>query len=556
MTKKKVFPRIDLRIPTIEHDINADGRKVIPLHIVPPAETRVRFPAKGNATAARSFDFAPWYGRGIDTITYACQQQTERFLCTHDGDRSVASVVSYCSNGLVRFLDYLLIRSVAMRCSLTLADIDRELIDGYLSFLDDGKLSTNSQKANYKATKSVLLPLCQRGLISWVDVGDDATFPSNPFPNAHRKSKGERPLPKAQRRAFTAAIKTAVMPLLYDTAEPTSEILAFALLVIALHTGRNTTPLLELSIDCLRAHPKEAMQFLVVYKRRGHRQSLVVQRDDVAKGVESTPTVRPTVVRLIRRVIELTATLRQEAPDHVKDRLWLFRTTKGNDIGAVSTLTNERLGKAAARLVKRARLVDADGQPLRVNVNRLRKTFVNRIHEILGDDLVTTAVAAGNTPKVTGDHYLRLGENAQRKWMFMGRALTTELMTATLGATEKTPAGRCTDNKHGQFAPKKDGATCMSFLDCLRCRNYVVTGEDLYRLFSFYWRIYRERERIGKVTWKRNYAHIVRLIDRDVIEPGIKKKIFKLAEVNAARELARTSPHPFWSLDGILESLQ
>lgn len=96
----------------------------------------------------------------------------------------------------------------------------------------------------------------------------------------------------------------------------------------------------------------------------------------------------------------------------------------------------------------------------------------------------------------------------------------------------------------------------MSFLDCLRCRNYVVTGEDLYRLFSFYWRIYRERERIGKVTWKRNYAHIVRLIDRDVIEPGIKKKIFKLAEVNAARELARTSPHPFWSLDGILESLQ
>jgi hypothetical protein len=180
---------------------------------------------------------------------------------------------------------------------------------------------------------------------------------------------------------------------------------------------------------------------------------------------------------------------------------------------------------------------------------------VNRINEILEDDLVTTAAAAGNTPSITGNYYLRPGGDAERKWSFMGKSLTTELKTATLGATQKTPVGQCTDNRHGQFAPKRNGATCMSFLDCVRCRNYVVTGEDLYRLFSFYWRIYRERDRIGKEKWSKHYAHIVRLIDRDVIGPGIKKRLFKRIDVDAARELARTEPHPFWTVGGMVGTL-
>ena len=184
----------------------------------------------------------------------------------------------------------------------------------------------------------------------------------------------------------------------------------------------------------------------------------------------------------------------------------------------------------------------------------MRKTFANRINEILGDDLATTAIALGNTPQVAGRNYLRPGENAQRNWSFMGAALTQELLTATLGATEKTPTGRCTDSKQGEHAPK-NGATCMSFLDCLRCRNYVVTGDDLYRLYSFYWRVVQERGRMEKRKWQKHYAHIVRLIDRDVIKTGIDKKIFAQHDVDAARERARTDPHPYWRTDDILEAL-
>ena len=169
---------------------------------------------------------------------------------------------------------------------------------------------------------------------------------------------------------------------------------------------------------------------------------------------------------------------------------------------------------------------------------------------------MAAARAAGNTPQVLANHYLRPGENARTNWRFLGKMLVQELTTATLGATEKTPNGRCTDNRQGQYAPKRDGATCMNFLNCLRCRNYVVTGDDLYRLFSFYWRVYAERSRMEIRKWDKHYRHIIRLIDRDVIAAGIKRKVFRQAEVDVARERARTEPHPYWSTQGLLEAMQ
>ena len=96
----------------------------------------------------------------------------------------------------------------------------------------------------------------------------------------------------------------------------------------------------------------------------------------------------------------------------------------------------------------------------------------------------------------------------------------------------------------------------MSFMNCLRCRNYVITGDDLYRLFSFYWLIVRERDVVEKRKWRRKYAHIIRLIDRDVIEKGIQTKVFARTRVDAAREKARVSPHPFWSNSSSLEIMK
>ena len=80
-------------------------------------------------------------------------------------------------------------------------------------------------------------------------------------------------------------------------------------------------------------------------------------------------------------------------------------------VGIVTALDDRTLARAIKILVKQNNLVDSDGKPLRINVGRLRKTFIiNRIYEILDGDVVTTAVAAGDTVRVIELKYMRPGE--------------------------------------------------------------------------------------------------------------------------------------------------
>lgn len=373
--------------------------------------------------------------------------------------------------------------------------------------------------------------------------------------------KGEKPLSKAQRNAFSAAVKIEALPLLDENVQITGSLLAYAVLVVALHTGRNTTPLLELTPECLIAHPKDSTMFLVLYKRRGHTSHKVALRADSNQDLdlEAMPTVRANVVKLLRRVIESSDDLRKQAPRHLQNSIWLYRPTVNNVAtpkGLISCVGQSMITFALTKLVKKHKLVDTDGKPMRINISRLRKTFVNRIFDILGGDIVGTAMAAGNTASVTEVNYLRPSEDAQSNWRFMGQALVNELLSDTLGATERTPVGNCTDPVQGEYAPKREGAICMSFFNCLRCRNYVVTGDDLYKLCSFYWRVIHERSRMDKRRWEKQFAHIVRLIDRDVIAEGVSKKIFNKQQVEEARERARHDPHPFWKTDTVMAEIQ
>lgn len=555
MAKRKIFVRTDLSVPQIEHSQDAAGNVVILPEAIPPTNTMVRFGR--NASSSRSFNFARWYGSGINPITYACQRQIERFIASQDGALSGSTVANCCNSGLRYFLDYCMLRATAFGRELALSDVNRDMIDGYLSHVAGMGVSTTTQRHYYTKTKSVLLALGRRGLIPLVASGDMATFPRNPFPSTNRKAKGETALSKRERQAFTMALREAIKPLWVDDAHVTGELLVFALLIVALHTGRNTTPLLEMGRDCLRSHPKDNTVFLVLWKRRGYNTSKVALRaeSNAESLLESTPSVRTNVERLIRRVMSLTEPLDAEVPDEIKGRVWLYRrTNKG--AGQVTTLTNGALELPIKRLVVEHGLIDSYGKPLRINVSRLRKTFAKRIFELTGGDLPTTAAALGNTPQVADQNYLAPGEDTRRNWQFMGEVLVEELLTRSIGATYKdTPVGRCADSVNGQYAPKREGATCMSFMNCLRCKHYAVTAEDLYKVFSFYFRVLAERSRMDKRRWAREYAHIPRLIDHYIVAEGVRRGTFKATAVEAARERARTLPHPYWSVD-LIDSLE
>lgn len=550
MGSRKLFTKTDLSIPQIEHSHDLVGNVLILPEAIPPTNTRVEFPR--NACSVRRFEFAGWYGIGIDSITYACQRQIERFLAGQEGNVAPRTVVAYCTNGLRNFLECCALRATAFGRDLVLADVNRDLIDSYLSHLARRGVASTAQKSFYSQTKPVLLALGRRGLIPLVISGDAATFPRNPFPNNDRKTKGETALSKHERQAFAMALKHAIKPIWTDDVTVTGDLLVFALLVVALHTGRNTTPLLEMGRDCLRSHPKDGTVFLVLWKRRGYSSNKVALRSesDTERLLESTPSVRTNVERLIRRVMALTECMDAEAPDDLKGRVWLYRSRQDNQITA---LTPNRLASAINRLVDEHGLTNSDGDPLRLNISRLRKTFANRIFELTDGDLAITAAALGNTPRVTDQHYLAPGPEARRNWRFMGEVLVKELLTETIGATyADTPLGRCSNPVDGQYASHHEGEYCTSFMNCVRCKNYAVTAEDLYKLFSFYFRVLGERSRMDKRRWAREYAHIPRLIDHYIVAEGLRRGMFKPPAVDAARERARTNPHPFWSVDMIV----
>jgi len=550
MGKRKIYIETDLTVPQVEQRLDPDGRVVLFSEYMRPANTRIEFGR--NSTRKRSFDFARWYGLAIDSVTYACQKQIERFLAGQDAEIEISTLTSYC-DGLHHFLDYLVLRAVAFGREITLTEIDRDVIEGYIGYLGNRSTSVSYCKTQYTCTKPVLQALGRRGLITLVTSGDSATFPRNPYPNSNRQSKGEDPLTKGQRQAFAAAVKEAVMPIWQDDVQLTSELLSYAFFIVALHTGRNATPLLEMRRNCLHAHPKDGSTFLVLWKRRGHNTSKVILRADSThkRLLESTPTIKTNVERLIRRILTRTEPLLSSAPDDIKERVWLCQSRAyGQTKGKVIALSDNHLEEAIRKLVIKYKLTDSNAQPLRINISRLRKTFANRIFELLDGDLATTAIALGNSPQVAGRNYLMPNDDARRNWRFMGEVLVNELLSRTIGATyHGTPMGHCSDPVNGQYAPKREGATCINFLNCIRCRHYAVTGDDLHKLFSFYFRVLSERTRMDKRRWARGYAHIPRLIDNYIVAEGIERGIFTLEAVQTAREHARAESHPFWSFD-------
>lgn len=502
-----------------------------------PRVTVVRFPP--SPLPSRTFDFAPYYGTGSDEVTSAIQQQVCRFLQGKDRQLEIPSIITICRLGASSFLRFLRIEAVYHRRPIVLADINRSMIDRYITHVRVELSTPSGQRRTYSTAKSLILSLSARGLVEARDI-----FPENPLPRTRGEGRPAKSYSQAERRAIARALKEAVMPLFQATYEkPTSHMLVYCMFSIALRTGRNLTSLLEMDINCLHPHFKEGMKLLVVAKRRSPIESSMPVRTHAFD--ESIIGVMPDTVRLIQRVIELSETYRNEAPEELRNRLWLFRA-KGRFI----CLASSHLTLAARELSERFHLTSEEGTPLKVNTARMRKTFANRVFEITEGDLQATASATGHTPRIADDHYLVPDQQSERNWRFMGEMLASELNDGKLvTGSEPTPVGRCRDNKHGEYAPKS-GAHCTNFLKCMRCRSYVVTADDLYKLFSFYWLLVGERENVTSRQWSRHYGSLVRAIDRDVAERGVALKLFTQDEVDRARRQASDSPHPYWSERG------
>lgn len=545
--------------------------------------------------AGRTFDFRRWLYVGRPEQAAAGSSLPDKSDCNkqmvHAGRDGMVEALrnvlwnipsveartklTYCRDGVTNWFEFLDYRDAAGQPVYELVEINKEVIQGFIHWLkftketdtECGRLSFVSAKTIFCQVKSVLQHLVRQGALP------EGLFPKNPFPNSGRAYIGHKP--------YTKKVMTAIMAALYHDIKAIREglhhlnesnILALYLLVIAARTGRNTTPLLELTRDAVLPHPikPDKLGLLVTFKRRG--RNTLVQAFEKPQEIKDMISLPMDALTIYHEVVSMTEPLVAEVQHGERNRLWLYRSTSLCHLGKVGSLSETTMLSAVRQLVDRHGLTE-DGKPLRLNISRLRKTFAQRIWQLTGGDLIATAEQLGNTPAVAGQSYVavtpemmanfrRLGILMHADWagklddlafleeLARETGIPRETLRDIAVGYNNTGVGRCTDPRHGAKAPG-DGSLCTRWLECFRCPNQLVMESDLHRLFSFYFLLLNERNYISREKWNNLYAPIIQIIDMDIIAPNLRTKenpkgCFEPYRVNKARSEAEVNPHRMW----------
>lgn len=488
-----------------------------------------------NTSSARTFSFSTYYNQGYDEVLKICQDCIEKLLIqafkTNQKTYSYVTIISYCNSGLTKFFDYCSLVQAGLGHQMTAGDINKTVLIEFISYLKSLDVSPGAQKTYYNRAKHVLINAHRQGRLPLIDI--KSLFPKNPFPNSNRKAKGQRPLGKNERRQIVRALNTE-MKRIYGSDTPMSGFdLSICVLSIGLSTGMNPAPVLTLQADCVQPHPlKSTQRLLVAFKRRGNATQVVSLRQ--SQDLALIRSVKLNVVDAIDLIVERNADFRKGYSD--PKHLLVYQSK-----GQVRGLTSGMLKANIKLLIERHRLTDDDGKPMTLNMMRLRKTFVNRIWELSGQDPLIAARHGKHTPETANQHYWEAPPEAEAGMRFIGEIRIKNLLETNIENLPKTntPVAGCRDNIAGHRAPK-NGTVCTELLGCFRCKSFVVTDEDLYRLLSFYWAVVRERDTFGAKRWKKYLRHIIRIIDEEIAPK------FDAETVKTIREKANREPHPYW----------
>lgn len=494
-----------------------------------------------NPSGHRRIDLSHWLGRGIDAWVWACTDQLRSMLA--GGEMSCATVHAHATQGL-EFLFQFLVVSTGPAQPQELGPSHTRL---YVSWLKKQDWSYSTQRARYSHGKSVLVDLVKKRIVL-----DHATlFPVNPFPDSHNRMNSPTALSQAERLRFAHALREDLIAIHHKRfAGSESAALVVHLLAVAFRTGANLTPFLEARRDCLRQHPfMPNLMLLELFKRRGNATKLVNLR--YSNEQDQSRAIPMDGVALIRKVQQNTQPLVAGAKAEHRDRLWLYKDGRPNYVSRVAVLTRATLSLGITALVARHSLRGDDGEPLRLNLSRLRKTVEQRLWALSGGDLIATAALMGHDPKIADRHYLACTQQIRENAAFVGEALAAIYSKGSSDGDGRaiipilpagSPTGRCKDPYNGDKAPK-NGEPCDDFLSCFACTSYTIVGSpaDLHRLFSFYWYLEREAVRARSADWRAEFRNTMDLIDRFTADK------FEAGMVATAKTRAKSEPLQFWA---------
>ena len=517
------------KTPAITIDLAADSDASGAIVALPP-----------NPRNHNIIDLRPWLGHGFDDWVWAAATVLKARL--HSGNYSVASIVSFAANGMKVFLPYLTGNQggiVPSRPSdMTATDVVR-----YIAWLRLKYPNGSTAKNYYSAFKSVLVGLMDYGFI---DQSHDVLLPANPFPMNGATTRGETPLSQSEMERLAAALKLDLIAIHHGGFSGLdSEALVVLMLIVGMRSGINTTPLLEMKRDCLGPHPFMPNLMLVrTFKRRGKGAQLTSLRQTNIHDLAAS--IPMDGVAVLKMVLGMTQNLVAEAPDGIKDRVWLYRSSQRGDLkGQTLCLNMGRVHENTKAIVHRHGLFADDGSVLRVTLGRLRKTMENRLWKLSDGDLLAVSAVMGHSPQVADNHYLHLDERTKAEGAkFIGEALPGKLRGHDL---VPTPTGSCKDSLQGALAPKDGSTHCAEFTHCLGCPSYAIVGtvKDLHRLFSFQRFLMSE---VGYYAtdewseWRLHHQDLIARIDQIAYDNFIPEMVAQ------AKALAEKNPHSFWAI--------
>jgi len=301
---------------------------------------------------------------------------------------------------------------------------------------------------------------------------------------------------------------------------PTEADLAAMAFLFALDTGLEPDSLRNLTVDCRKNPARGYVEVEYLKPRRhGHEWNRMRVRD----GNATTPG------GLLRLVLRLTRRTRAHVGGQ-ETALWVSWQPQNGRI-ARSGLKNHH-GSGSTALVRQHDITDADGQPLTVELRRLRKTYKAEFYQAIGGQL--PLLAQGHSRQVAAAHYADIpalrhvheGAIADGLAEGLSEALQLRVLSpaeeqllardpqqapdvAGLEAAQAGPllAGEldlwlsaCRDFTASPFAAP--GKPCpVPFWSCLDCPNAIITSRKLPAILAFLDHIEGQREAMSADAW-------------------------------------------------------
>ena len=257
----------------------------------------------------------------------------------------------------------------------------------------------------------------------------------------------------------------------------------------------------------------------------------------------------------IRFLCDFTAPLVEDAAEDVREFVFLWRVTNLVRKGKVVQLNAYNANDAVNAFSKRHALFDDCNQPLALNVARMRPTFATELYRRTRDIRSVQQALGHAKAETTARYYTDAPLEAERDHSIVLDGMVSQFSRTVidgkvlLAADGEIPLLNVKNLLSGGYNTgiarcknpfRENDSVCKKYFACFSCPSMIVFEDDLWRLFSFYYRLLSERAKINPNHWLKTYGPIIRRIDTDIAIQ------FPADKVETARFKAQQDPHPTW----------